>query len=83
MKKLLYFSAVWCGPCTMLNPVLTEICGLHNIPLEKIDVDKDIENTTKYHIRSIPTLIIIENDKEIKRHIGLINQHKIIEFWNN
>lgn len=83
MKKLLYFSAVWCGPCVMLSPILMDTCSSNNIPIEKIDVDQDTENTTKYRIRSIPTLIVIENDQEIKRHIGVIEQYKILEFWNN
>lgn len=83
MKKLLYFSATWCGPCINLSPILMGICKSNNIPIKKIDVDQDPENTIKYRIRSIPTLIVIENDQEIKRHIGVIEQYKILEFWNN
>jgi thioredoxin 1 len=56
MKKILYFSAEWCGPCKQLGPTME---GLRNqISYIKIDVDQDQESSIKYGVRNIPTLIL-------------------------
>jgi thioredoxin 1 len=57
MKKILYFSAEWCGPCKQLGPTME---GLRNqINYTKIDVDQDQESSIKYGVRNIPTLILL------------------------
>ena len=53
MSKIYYFSADWCGPCKQLGPTM-EKSGL---PFQKINVDSDTKISTKYGIRSVPTLI--------------------------
>jgi thioredoxin 1 len=49
MKKLLYFSADWCGPCRMLGPVMEEIKN-EGIPVQKINVDHNPEISQQYGV---------------------------------
>jgi len=83
MKKLVYFSASWCQPCVKFGPQLENITSTKGIPLEKIDVDADQEMTMKYHVKSIPTVVLIENGQELKRFVGIKSENEILNFWNN
>lgn len=78
MKKILYFSAEWCGPCRTVGPIIYN----SGFNYEKIDVDKEFEITKNYNIKSIPTLILVENNQEKKRHIGIIDIQGLNNFWN-
>ena len=40
MKKILYFSAKWCGPCKQLGPVMDSLSA-EGLPIQKIDVDEN------------------------------------------
>jgi thioredoxin 1 len=81
MKKILYFSAAWCGPCKMLGPIMDSVSG--EVNWEKIDVDSNSELSVKYGIRNIPTLILIDdNGDELNRSTGVMQKQQIIDFYN-
>jgi thioredoxin 1 len=69
MKKFIYFSAEWCGPCKVLAPIMQEI-NSKGMPVEKVDVDFNQEFALKYRIRNIPTVVLVNGDKEIQRFVG-------------
>jgi len=65
------FSAVWCGPCRALAPVMTEIKGqFSNVKFEDYDVDEFNEEVVKYNVTSVPTIIIEKNSKSVERFTG-------------
>lgn len=65
------FSAVWCGPCRALAPVMNEVkTQFSNVKFEDYDVDEAYEEATKYGIRSVPTVIIEKNGVEFERFTG-------------
>lgn len=68
MKKLLYFTAKWCGPCQMLAPKIEELSK--TIPVEKFDVDENPELVFKYKINSVPTILVEVDGEEKERKIG-------------
>ena len=80
MKKLLYFSAKWCGPCKMLGPKMEELAK--EIPVEKIDVDEDSETATKYGIQSIPTVIVVVDGEEKERKVGAAAPNVFLSMYN-
>lgn len=79
-KTLVDFYANWCGPCKMIAPELEKVES--NTKVIKVDVDEFEELARKYGVMSIPTLVLFENGKEIKRTIGFIDKDKIEKFIN-
>ena len=70
MNKLLYFTAVWCGPCKALGPTIDKLAG-QGLPVQKIDVDNNQELSTQYSVRSVPTLIKMDSTgNELGRLVG-------------
>jgi thioredoxin 1 len=81
MKKILYYTASWCGPCRMLGPIMESLNG--QINYEKVDVDTNTELPIKYGIRNVPTLVLIdENGTELKRLVGVKSKEEILSFYN-
>ena len=77
---LLDFWAAWCGPCKMVSPLVDEI-ALENadIKVGKINVDEQPDLSAKFGVMSIPTLVVIENGKEINRSIGAMPKASILK----
>ena len=68
MKKVVRFTASWCGPCKMLAKTLERIET--DIPIEVIDIDEDTEIANEFNIRSVPTLVMMEDNVVTKRLVG-------------
>lgn len=77
-KILVDFYANWCGPCKMLAPILEKVDS--NLKVVKVDVDAFEKLAKEYGVMSIPTLVLFENGKEIKRNIGFISKEQIENF---
>jgi thioredoxin 1 len=60
---LVDFTAVWCGPCKMLDPVVKELAadwdGIAKVV--KLDVDHNVEIAMQYHVMGVPTLMLFVN----------------------
>lgn len=69
MKRLLRFTAEWCRPCKSLAAILEETKG--DMPIEVIDIDKFSDIAVEFGIRSVPTLVLMDENIEIKRMTGL------------
>jgi thioredoxin-like negative regulator of GroEL len=52
------------------------------IPVKKLNVDYTPDATTKFGIKSIPTVILVENEQEIARFTGARSAQQVIEFYN-
>ena len=58
MKRVIRFTASWCQPCKTLAKNLESVNNVNNIPIEVIDIDVHPELAMDYGIRSVPTLIM-------------------------
>ena len=69
------FSAVWCGPCRALTPVMGQIKenfnSNSNVVFEEYDVDEAYEAVQQYNVTSVPTVIIEKNGVIVERFTGL------------
>ena len=67
------FWAEWCAPCRMMVPVLNQIAEEEQgkVKVCKLNVDKARKMAAKFSTKSIPTLLIFRNGKEVKRLVGV------------
>jgi len=81
MKKILYFTASWCGPCKALAPRMESLSG--QIQYNKIDVDQNSEMSAKYGVRNVPCLVLVDgNGNELNRIVGVKSEQQILNFYN-
>lgn len=74
------FYATWCGPCKMFGPIFEEVSNENNFNFIKIDVDKHPDIAREYGVMSIPTIVLIKNGKEEKRHTGFMSKEEFENF---
>ena len=75
---LLDFWAGWCGPCRMLAPILEEVSAAKpDLLIGKINVEEEPELAERFQILSIPTLILFQDGRTVKRISG-VHPKKII-----
>ena len=70
---LVDFWASWCMPCKMMIPVLNEVAEetQGKVTIAKVNVDEQKATAAKFGIRSIPTMILFQNGREVKRIVGV------------
>jgi thioredoxin 1 len=78
MKKILRFTASWCQPCKTMTAMLEEIKP--NIYFEVVDVDVHPDVAMEFGIRSVPTLIMMDETIEMKRLTGIKTKEQLTEW---
>jgi thioredoxin-like negative regulator of GroEL len=81
MKQVLKFSAAWCGPCQALGMTIKSEDDW-GVEIKEIDIDEELDMASQYGIRSVPTLVMLENGAEVKRKSGALNKVQLKEFIN-
>ena len=76
------FWATWCGPCSMVAPIVEELAKEYEdkVNFVKVDVDQNEELASKYNIFSIPTLAIFRNDQVVSQAAGAASKESIRNF---
>ena len=82
MKEVLKFSASWCGPCKALSMTLKDIDDLDTV-VKEIDIDDQLDLAATYNIRSVPTLVVLQDGTEVRRKTGALNKTQLKEFIND
>ena len=79
MKKILFFSAPWCGPCTQMKMTLSESIK-NELGIEIIDISVNMEKAAEYQVMNVPTFIKLEDGKETARKIGAVTIESLRNF---
>ena len=83
---LVDFWATWCGPCRMIAPIIDEIAEEFEgkAIVGKVNVDDEMGLAQRFHVMSIPTLIVMKGGKVVEQAVGargkadvaaMINRH--------
>jgi thioredoxin 1 len=83
MKHVLYFTADWCVPCKRVKPIVEEINKDSLVKFQIINVDHEKELAKSLELRSVPTFILFENEKEIARITGAKTKQELLDFISN
>ncbi|KAG9455743.1 hypothetical protein H6P81_000251 [Aristolochia fimbriata] len=65
------FSATWCGPCRMMEPLLQQWAAEHTeVVFVKLDVDELKDVACEWRADAMPTFVLVKKGKEIERIVG-------------
>ena len=78
---LVDFWAEWCGPCKMIAPILSEIAAEHgeSVTIAKLNVDHNRASAMKYHVRSIPMLLLFKDGQVQATQIGAVGKAQLAQ----
>ena len=81
---LVDFWAEWCGPCRVLGPTIDELEKefVDSAVVAKLNITENPDSSTKYSVRSIPTIIIYKNGEEVERLVGVRGKQFYIDKIN-
>ena len=78
-KKVVQFSATWCGPCKMLSRTL-ENFDVEGVEIAKLDIDESRDLAMQFGVRSVPLLVVFENGEEVRRSPGAKPYEEVVKF---
>jgi thioredoxin 1 len=78
---LLDFSAVWCGPCKALTPIVEKLADEYvgKVRVGKLDIDDSPSVATKFGIRGVPTVLVFKEGKVSGTHVGVTNKETLVK----
>lgn len=78
---LVDFWAPWCGPCRMIAPTLEKIATSYagKAKVVKVDVDQNQQTAMKYHVRSIPMLLLFKGGQVQDTSVGLVPESRLTQ----
>lgn len=77
---LVDFTAVWCGPCKALAPIVDQIAEELDgkVKVGKLDIDDNPMTAGKYGVRGVPTVMVFKSGERSAQHVGLTTKQKLI-----
>lgn len=82
--SLVDFWAAWCMPCKMMAPVINDVAheAAGKAKICKLDIQEFQDMATKHSVRSIPTMILFKDGKEINRFVGVKSKDFLMKELN-
>jgi len=82
-NKILRFTASWCGPCKAMAIILESIKDDIKVPVEVVDIDVFPEVAANYYVRSVPTLILVNELGETIKKMSGVRSEPVLREWLN
>jgi thioredoxin 1 len=81
LPVLVDFTAVWCGPCKMLDPIVKEIAEDWDgqAKVVKLDVDDNPSIAMNYNVMGVPTLMLFKNGEPVERVTGYAPKDRLLK----
>lgn len=77
---LVDFWADWCAPCKAMLPILDE---LENVKVCKHNIAEDPETPTRFHVRTVPTLVLLRDGEVLATRTGAATKAELEEWIKN
>lgn len=77
---ILEFYARWCGICRQISKSITALEVNYSATFIKIDTEKEKAITKKYHVKGVPSVVILRDGKEIARKSGSMTVQEFQDF---
>jgi thioredoxin 1 len=79
-KVLVDFYATWCGPCSMIAPIVEKVAKDHpELDVVRVDVDKAPRIAAAYRVSAIPTLYYFEDGSAVRDLVGYAPEERILD----
>jgi thioredoxin len=77
---LVDFTAVWCGPCRMIAPIVEQLAAEYAgaLTVGKLDIDESVETTMQYGVMGVPTLMLFKDGQPVERLVGYMPKDRIV-----
>jgi thioredoxin 1 len=82
MKTVFYFTADWCQPCKKVKPIVEDM-KKEGFQFQMIDADYEQLLVKRFQVKSVPTFILFEDEKELNRMTGSKTKKELEDFFNN
>ncbi len=85
LPVLVDFTAIWCGPCKMLDPVVTQLSVEWGgkVKVVKLNVDDNANLAVKYGVMGVPTLILFVDGEPVQRLSGYQPKDRIVSKFSS
>jgi thioredoxin 1 len=79
---LVDYWAEWCAPCRMIGPLLDQSAASYagRLSLAKINIDDNPQVPSRYHVRSIPTLMLFKGGQPVATQVGAVSKAQLQAF---
>ncbi len=80
LPVLVEFTAEWCPPCRMIEPILHEIAAEQTgrLTVAQLDVDENPATTAAYQVLSMPTLMLFRNGQPVHTSVGARSKRRLL-----
>jgi thioredoxin 1 len=77
------FWATWCAPCRMIAPILDQLATEYSgkAKVAKLDVDTNIRTSSRFNVRSIPTILFFKDGQLVDQIVGAVPKPRLEEVF--
>jgi thioredoxin 2 len=72
--------APWCGPCRMIAPIIEQLANelAGRVRVAKLNTDENPRTQARFGVRSVPTLLVLKDGREVDRLVGALPKQEIL-----
>jgi thioredoxin 2 len=80
LPVFLDFWAGWCGPCLMIGPFVEQLAAdvAGRVRVGKLNIDENPATASRFGVRSIPTMILFKDGREVDRITGAVPKEEML-----